>query len=92
MKGTRIFVSRIGLFMMLFLLLAALSSAVLADAKSGQPAAPAPGPAEHLLVVPKTAEGVVALATADARVVARYTSFDLVSAAGEDYRRLRAAR
>ena len=72
------------------LLLAALSGAVLADAQV-RAAAPAVSPAEHLLVVPKTAEGVVALAQADARVVARYESFALVEAAGEDDRRLRDA-
>ena len=74
----------------MFLLLAALSSAVLADAEPGPPA-PAVSPAEHLLLVPKTADGVVALAQADARVVARYESFALVEAAGEDDRRLRDA-
>jgi subtilisin-like proprotein convertase family protein/subtilisin family serine protease len=78
------------LFSIMFLLLAALSSAVLADAEPGAPA-PAVSPAEHLLVVPKTADGVVALARADARVVARYESFALVEAAGEDDRRLRDA-
>jgi subtilisin-like proprotein convertase family protein len=78
------------LFAILFLLLAALSSAVLADAEPRQ-AAPAAGPAEHLLLVPRTADGVVALARADARVVARYDSFALVEAAGEDDRRLREA-
>jgi len=78
------------LFSILVLILAALSSAVLADAQPGSPA-PAVSPAEHLLVVPKTADGVVALARADARVVARYESFALVEAAGEDERRLRDA-
>jgi subtilisin-like proprotein convertase family protein len=78
------------LFSIMFLLLAALSSAVLADAEPGPPA-PAVSPAEHLLLVPKTADGVVALARADARVVARYESFALVEAAGEDDRRLRDA-
>jgi subtilisin-like proprotein convertase family protein/subtilisin family serine protease len=78
------------LFGILFLLLAALSSVALADGKAGR-SAPAASPAEHLLVVPKTAEGVVALARADARVVARYDSFALVEAAGEDDRRLRDA-
>ncbi len=68
----------------------ALSSAVLADAKP-EPAAPAAEPVEHLLLVPKTAKGVVALAAADGRLVARYGSFDLVEASGDDYRRLRAA-
>jgi subtilisin-like proprotein convertase family protein len=79
------------LFSIMFLLLAALSSAVLADAEPGPPPAPAVSPAEHLLVVPKTADGVVALVEADARVVARYESFALVEAAGEDDRRLRDA-
>src|SRR5829696_4584363 len=73
------------------LLLAALSSAVLADAKPGHTTAAAVSRPEHVLLVPKTAEGVVALTRADARVVARYESFTLVEAAGEDDRRLRAA-
>jgi subtilisin-like proprotein convertase family protein len=86
-KGLRIFASRLGLFTIVSLLIAALSSAVLADA---EPPPPSP-PGEHLLLVPQTADGVVALAGADARVVANYESFSLVEAEGEDYRRLRAA-
>jgi subtilisin-like proprotein convertase family protein len=72
---------------MISLLLAALSSAVLADAEPR----PAAAPAKHLLLVPDTSAGVVALAKADARVVASYESFSLVEAAGDDYTRLRAA-
>ncbi len=87
MKGTRIIASRFGWLGIVFLVLAALSSAVLADA---DPAPPAP-PVEHLLLVPDTPDAVVALTNSDARVVARYQSFALVEAAGEDDRRLRAA-
>ena len=50
MKGPRIFASRLGLFGIISLLVAALSGAVFADAQ-----APAPSPAptgEHLLLVP----------------------------------------
>jgi len=79
------------LFSIMSLLLAALSSAVLADAKPGHTTAAAVSRPEHLLLVPKTADGVVALTEADARVVARYESFALVEAAGEDDRRLREA-
>ncbi|MBA3262487.1 MAG: hypothetical protein H0T69_08480, partial [Thermoleophilaceae bacterium] len=60
---------------------------MLADAEPAPPAAPA----EHLLLVPDTSDGAVALAGADSRLVARYESFSLVEAAGEDYQRLRAA-
>jgi hypothetical protein len=42
-------------------------------------------------VVPDSARGELALARADARVVARYEDFALVEAAGEDDGRLRAA-
>ena len=87
MKGLFIFASRLGLFSIVCLVLAALSSVVFADA---DPPPPGP-PAEHLLLVPDTADGVLALAGADARVVARYESFSLVEAAGEDDRQLRAA-
>jgi subtilisin-like proprotein convertase family protein len=86
-KGIRIIASRLGLFSIVFLVLAALSSAVLADA---DPAPSAP-PADHLLVVPDTPEGTVAMAAADARVLARYESFALVEASGADDRRLRDA-
>ena len=87
MKGTRIIASRFGWLGIVFLVLAALSSAVLADA---DPAPSAP-PVEHLLLVPETPDAVVALTNSDARVVARYQSFALVEAAGDDERRLRAA-
>ena len=56
------------------------------------PAQPAPPDTEpHLLLVPDTPEGTAALARTDARTVARYESFSLVEAAGEDVRRLRSA-
>ena len=61
-------------------------SAVLADA---DPAPRAP-PVEHLLLVPDTPDAVVALTNSDARVVARYHSYSLVEAAGEDERHLAA--
>jgi subtilisin-like proprotein convertase family protein/subtilisin family serine protease len=72
------------------LVVAALSSAVLADADPA-PRAAAPAAEPHLILVPQTAAGTVALARADARVVARYRSFTLVEAAGGDDARLRAA-
>jgi hypothetical protein len=43
----------------------------------------------HLLVVPDTAAGAAALARTDARTVARYDSFALVEAAGDDEALLR---
>ncbi len=56
------------------------------------PAQPAPPDTEpHLLLVPDTAEGTAALARTDARTVARYESFSLVEAAGNDVERLRRA-
>ena len=88
MKGIGIFASRLGLFSIICLLLAAPSGAVLADA---DPAPPPARPAPHLLLVPDTADGVVALAGTDARLLARYESFSLVEAAGGDDRSLRAA-
>jgi subtilisin-like proprotein convertase family protein len=86
-KGIRIFAARLGLFSAISLLLVTLSSAVLADARPR----PSAAPAEHLLLVPDTSAGVVALAKTDARVVARYESFALIEAEGDDYQRLRAA-
>jgi subtilisin-like proprotein convertase family protein len=50
-----------------------------------------PDTLRHLLLVPADAEGTVALARTDARVVARYESFSLVEASGDDDRRLRRA-
>jgi hypothetical protein len=84
-KGRRILVSRIGLFSIVFLVLAALSSAVLADDAPTPVAAPADA---HLLLVPDTPDATAALAAADARMVADYQSFTLVEAAGDDDRRL----
>ena len=56
------------------------------------PAQPAPrGTEPHLLLVPDTPEGTAALARTDARTVARYESFSLVEASGEDVARLRSA-
>src|SRR4051794_21531983 len=60
--------------MIVSLVVVALGGVVLADADSR----PAPPPLQHLLVVPKTAAGVIALSRADARVVARYPSYSLV--------------
>lgn len=87
-KGLRIFVSRLGLFCIVFGVIAALSSAVVAkDAPS-----PVSAPSDtHLLLVPDTPEAAGALAAADVRVVARYESFAVVEAAGADEQRLRAA-
>ncbi|HKP21119.1 MAG TPA: S8 family serine peptidase, partial [Thermoleophilaceae bacterium] len=63
-----------------------VTGASLAGAES-----PRPDTSQHLLVVPGTAQGELALARADARVVARYESFSLVEATGEDVDRLRNA-
>ncbi len=82
MKGTRIFASRLGLFSVLSLVLAALCGAVLADAAPDDPAPRSPG--RHLVLVPDRAGGVLG----DERVVARYGSYSLVEAAGEDAERL----
>ncbi|MEA2419185.1 MAG: hypothetical protein QOE60_1391, partial [Thermoleophilaceae bacterium] len=87
MKGLRIFVSRLGLFSIVFLVLATLSGGMLAGAQTAPPAPPA----RHLLIVPDSTVGDAALAGADVRVIARYRSFSLVEAAGVDERRLRAA-
>jgi subtilisin-like proprotein convertase family protein len=81
-KGTRIFASRLGLFSVLSLVLAALCGAVLADAAPDDPAPRSPG--RHLVLVPDRAGGVLG----DERVVARYGSYSLVEAAGEDAERL----
>src|SRR4051812_14417913 len=53
--------------------------------------APRPDTSPHLLVVPKTAMGELALARANARVVAHYDGFSLVEATGDDVDRLRNA-
>ena len=90
LKGTRIFASRLGLFSVFSLVLAAFCGAVLADADPDQTGRVTP-PGRHLLLVPDTPAGVLALARSDARVVARYRSYSLVEAAGDDAQRLRAA-
>jgi subtilisin-like proprotein convertase family protein len=78
-KGTRILASRLGLLTIVSLVVVSLGGVVLADADSR----PAPPPAEHLLVVPKTTAGVIALSRSDARVVARYPSYSLVETADD---------
>src|SRR3954452_22179318 len=60
--------------MIVSLVVVSLGGVVLADADSR----PAPPPPQHLLVVPKTSAGVIALSRSDARVVARYRSYSLV--------------
>ncbi len=74
MKGNCIFASRLGLLTIVSLVVVSLAGVVLADADSAPPRRPVP----HLLLVPQTPAGVVALAQSDARVVARYKSFSLV--------------
>ena len=56
-----------------------VAGASLAGAES-----PRPDTSPHLLVVPDSARGELALARADARVVARYDDFSLVEATGDD--------
>jgi subtilisin-like proprotein convertase family protein len=90
-KGFSILAARFALFIVVVLVLAPLGGAVLAGAQPGPAPRPPEPPAEHLLLVPDTPQGAAALSRADARVVARYESFALVEAAGEDDRRLRAA-
>jgi subtilisin-like proprotein convertase family protein len=63
-----------------------VAGASLAGAES-----PRPDTSAHLLVVPDSAGGQLALERSDARVVARYGAFALVEAAGEDEARLRGA-
>ena len=63
-----------------------VTGASLAGAES-----PRPDTSPHLLVVPGTAQGELALARADARVVAHYEDFSLVEATGNDVDRLRYA-
>src|SRR3954471_6576100 len=63
-----------------------ITGASLAGAES-----PPPDTSTHLLVVPDSAGGELALARADARVVARYEDFSLVEATGNDVDRLRNA-
>ena len=60
--------------------------ASLAGAQSGDP-----GSGAHLLVVPDTARGELALERTDARVLARYPAFALVESAGTDEDALRDA-
>ena len=73
---------------------AAVAAGVLLAALSvtPSPAQPAlPDTEPHLLLVPDTPEGTAALGRSDARTVARYESFSLVEAAGDDVGRLRRA-
>ena len=73
---------------------AAVAAGVLLAALSvtPSPAQPAlPDTEPHLLLVPDTPEGTAALGRSDARTVARYESFSLVEAAGDDAGRLRRA-
>src|SRR4051812_6446187 len=63
-----------------------VTGASLAGAES-----PRPDTSPHLLVVPETARGELALARANAREVARYEGFSLVEASGDDVDRLRNA-
>src|SRR4051812_4503474 len=63
-----------------------VTGASLAGAES-----PRPDTSPHLLVVPETARGELALARANAREVARYEGFSLVEASGDDVDRLRDA-
>jgi subtilisin-like proprotein convertase family protein len=63
-----------------------VAGASLAGAES-----PRPDSSAHLLVVPDSARGQLALERSDARVIARYGEFALVEAAGEDDERLRGA-
>ena len=91
LKGTRIFASRLGLFSVFSLVLAAFCGAVLADADPDRTGRVTP-PGRHLLLVPDTPAGVLALARSDARVVARYRSYSLVEAAGDDAQRLPSGR
>ncbi len=87
-KGPRIVASRLASLIPVAVILAAIAGGTLADAQS--PAGP-PASASHLLVVPETPEGEAALASSDARVVARYGTFSLVEAAGPDDALLRRA-
>jgi subtilisin-like proprotein convertase family protein len=63
-----------------------VTGASLAGAESASPDTSA-----HLLVVPDSARAELALARADARVVARYEDFSLVEAVGDDVASLRGA-
>ncbi|HWM11767.1 MAG TPA: S8 family serine peptidase, partial [Solirubrobacteraceae bacterium] len=73
---------------------AAIGAAVaLLSAVGAGVATPAPPPDDrhHLLIVPATPAGTAALARTDARTVARYESFSLVEASGDDDAELRRA-
>ena len=86
-KGLRIDVSGLRSLVALATVLGGLFAvASLAGAQSGDP-----GSGAHLLVVPDTARGELALERADARVLARYPAFALVEAAGTDEDALRDA-
>jgi hypothetical protein len=63
-----------------------IAGASLAGAESSSP-----DTSRHLLVVPESARGELALARADARVVAHYENFTLVEATGDDVDNLRSA-
>ena len=56
-----------------------------------KPARKASAPASHLVVVPASAQGRAALASASVRTIARYRAFTLVEATGSDVARLVAA-
>ena len=66
---------------------AALLVVAITGVSAAQPKAPDTRP--HLLLVPDTAAAAAALARTDARTVARYESFALVEAAGDDEALLR---
>ncbi|HEX5618331.1 MAG TPA: S8 family serine peptidase, partial [Solirubrobacteraceae bacterium] len=70
-----------------------IAAALLVVAVTGVSVAPAQPSARdrspHLLLVPDTAAGAAALARTDARTVARYESFSLVEAQGDDEALLR---
>jgi len=68
---------------------AALAILFAAAAAGGSRSQPDTG--AHLMIVPRTPEGIGALARSAARVAARYDAFALVEASGEDVDRLRRA-
>jgi subtilisin-like proprotein convertase family protein len=86
-KGLRIDFARIR---HLAVAVAALGGLVTGASLAGAES-PRPDSSPHLLVVPGTAQGELALARADARVVAHYEDFSLVEATGNDVDRLRYA-
>jgi subtilisin-like proprotein convertase family protein len=68
-----------------------LAGALIAGAAVAGAERPRADGAPHLLVVPHTTEAESTLERNDARVIARYESFTLVEAAGDDAERLRQA-